>query len=332
MVIIKILVLAGGKSPERDVSMVSASRIAKALIEEGNSVLVVDLAEGVNSLDDAEFSNDAEQISQYIVPEEAPDIESMPDEFGNNIIECCKSADVVYLALHGSVGENGKLQALLDINNISYTGSGFEGCALAMNKHISKLLAKSVGVKTADWSVNKKNADISYPCVVKPSGCGSSVGVSMVNNDDECETAIKEASVYDDCVLVEEKIEGREFSVGILNGRALPVIEIETKSGFYDYKNKYQPGLTAETCPALLRSDIAIEMQNSALKMHNVLLLGYYSRIDFMVSKSNEIYFLEANALPGMTPASLLPQEARAAGIDYSRLCQQIALNPFNKK
>lgn len=328
----KILVLAGGKSPERDVSMVSASKIAKALIEQGNCVFIVDLAEGVDNLDDVKFTEDAEQIPQYIVPEKAPDIESMPDEFGKNITECCKMADVVYLALHGAVGENGKLQAFLDVNNINYTGSGFEGCSLAMNKHISKLLAKSVGVKTAQWSVNKKSEELSYPCVVKPSGCGSSVGVSMVHNDAECETALKEASAYDACVLVEEKIEGREFSVGILNGRALPVIEIQAKSGFYDYKNKYQTGLTVETCPAVLRSDIALAMQDTALKMHKTLLLGYYSRIDFMLSKNNEIYFLEANALPGMTPASLLPQEAREAGIDYAKLCQQIALNPVNHK
>ncbi|MGN0532957.1 MAG: D-alanine--D-alanine ligase [Eubacterium sp.] len=327
-----ILVLAGGVSPERDVSLVSAAEIARALIKGGNKVAVVDLAYGVNEPQSIIFTDNIEDISEYKISEKSPETEQFKNKIGKNILACCGRADIVFLALHGDVGENGRLQAMLDLYNISYTGSGSEGCMLSMNKHLAKLIAESAGIVTPRWSVNEKSQSIAFPCVVKPSGCGSSIGVEIVNNASELENAIKSAAEYDDCVLVEEKISGREFSVGVINNKALPVIEIETKKGFYDYRNKYQPGRTIETCPANLRSDIAIAMQNTAVRIHNLLKLGYYSRVDFIVDGSGEIYFLEANSLPGMTPLSLLPQEARAAGIDFVQLCRQIAENPQNLK
>ena len=163
------------------------------------------------------------------------------------------------------------------------------------------------------------------PCVVKPCSCGSSVGISIVHDEGELEAALAEAKKYEDLILVEEKIPGREFSVGILDGKALPPIEIIPKSGFYDYKNKYQAGATEEICPAPLTDRETARVQGLAEEVARVLRLGTYCRIDFILHETEqEFYCLEANTLPGMTPNSLLPQEARAAGIDYDTLCQTI--------
>ncbi|MCM1114289.1 MAG: D-alanine--D-alanine ligase [Clostridium sp.] len=319
----KILVLAGGLSPERDVSLSSASQIAKALISKGYNVCILDLAYGIEDIAELEFTDNIRDIEDYKI---SKNITAFANGkiIGANVIAACKKADAVYLALHGDVGENGKIQALLDLNDIKYTGSKYDGCCLAMDKNISKIIAKQYKVKTPKWSMNTKTDDIHYPCVVKPAGCGSSVGVAMVNTDAELTAAIHKAKQFDDTILIEERIIGREFSVGILDSQALPIIEIEPKSGFYDYENKYQPGMTMETCPANLTQKQTETLQKSALIMYKALHLGYYSRIDFMMDKDDSIYFLEANALPGMTPTSLLPQEAAAMEITYSDLCDRI--------
>ncbi len=237
---------------------------------------------------------------------------------------------MVFLALHGSIGENGKFQAVFDINGIQYTGTGYVGSLLAMDKDLSKKLMSSNNVLTPKWKyvdlqMETDFNDISYPCVVKPCSCGSSVGVTMVEVPSELNDAIKFAKRYENFVIVEEKIIGREFSVGILNGEALPVIEIKPLTGFYDYKNKYQKGLTEEICPANISNELCCLLQNDALRVHTLLRLGFYSRIDFIVDPNNNAYCLEANTLPGMTPTSLLPQEALANGIPYSDLCEKIA-------
>ncbi len=327
----KIIILAGGLSPERDVSLSSASKIAKALIGCGHEICIIDLYYGINLIENnLIFTSDEKDIYEYSVPESSPDSDSLNSKslIGPNVIKCCQKADLVYIALHGDIGENGKIQALLDSYKIKYTGSGYEGCFLSMDKNISKILADYSGINTPEWSINKNDKNLSYPLVVKPSNCGSSIGVSIVNNDNEYNKALKEAKKYDERIIIEEKIEGREFSVGILENKALPVIEIEPiNNGFYDYKNKYQKGLTKETCPADLSNELAVSLQETALKIHKILQLKFYSRIDFIVNKKNEIYFLEANSLPGMTPTSLLPQEAAAAGISYNELCNRIAMN-----
>ncbi len=191
-------------------------------------------------------------------------------------------------------------------------------------------MMRDSGILTADWKCIdiKKNNDFSgiiYPCVVKPCSCGSSVGVTIVENEAQLKIAIDYAKKYEEFVLIENKIEGREFSVGILDGEVLPPIEIRPINGFYDYKNKYQAGLTEEICPALISEEISGLLQESALKVHNTLRLGFYSRVDFILDKNNNAYCLEANTLPGMTPTSLLPQEAKAVGISYNELCDKIA-------
>jgi D-alanine-D-alanine ligase len=207
-----------------------------------------------------------------------------------------------------------------------------------MDKDLTKKLIKNEGYVTADWILYNTNSNdlsiiknkIGFPCVVKPLSNGSSIGVSIVSNESDLIQALTFASKYESIVLIEKKIEGREFSVGILKGESLPVIEIIPKSGFYDYKNKYQNGLTVEECPASLSKELTMRVQIIALNIHNLLRLGSYSRIDFILAEDNEFYCLEANTLPGMTPNSLIPQEALAYGISYDKLCEMIALSALN--
>ncbi len=331
----KIVVLAGGGSSEREVSLSSAAQIAKALAKIGHSVCIVDLLDGETKPEELRFTESPNDICEYTISQAAPEAYrngSRAETIGKNIIEICKAADLVFIALHGGVGENGKLQALFDLYGISYTGSGYDGCLLSMNKHIAKLLASAHGIRTANWCLGRKEPSVSFPCVVKPMCGGSSIGVSVTGDFSELNAALRLAEKYDEEVMIEEKMQGREFSVGILDEAALPIIEIVPESGFYDYKNKYQAGLAREICPAPLPCFIAKEMQRLALEIHKLLRLKFYSRIDFIMTEKNEIYFLEANSLPGMTPTSLLPQEARAAGISYERLCAMIAENAMKKR
>lgn len=339
----RIIVLAGGLSPERDVSLSSGSLIANALIDNGHDVLLLDMYTGCpTDVGEVQFLNNKSDIRyNYIVPLAEPDLDRLKKEtgsgenmIGKNVIELCKSADVVFVSLHGSIGENGQLQAVFDSFDIKYTGTGYIGSLLAMDKDISKQLMRNNHIKTADWNLyDLKKSDpsdfinVRYPCVVKPCSCGSSIGVSIVETPIELKRSINSAEHYEDVILIEDKIIGREFSVGILGGRALPVIEIVPKSGFYDYKNKYQTGFTEEICPADISEEINLYIQSTALSVHNILRLGYYSRIDFILNGENELYCLEANTLPGMTPTSLLPQEANVDGISYNELCEQIVMS-----
>lgn len=334
----KIIVLAGGLSPERDVSLSSGSLIANALIENGHEVMLLDLFLGRDNEEILPVyrNRNSEYRFNYIVPEQEPDLTAIrssvvsdSDYIGNGVIELCRDADMVFMGLHGSAGENGQLQAVFDMYGINYTGTGYTGSLLAMDKDISKKLMRENGILTAGWQYINLNAQndfsiIKYPCVVKPCSCGSSVGVSIVENRDQLNSAVGYAKKYEEYVIIEDKIEGREFSVGILNGKALPVIEIKPLCGFYDYKNKYQKGLTEEICPANISEEISKLLQNKALVVHSTLRLGFYSRIDFILDDNDDAYCLEANTLPGMTPTSLLPQEALAAGISYNELCDII--------
>lgn len=346
----KIVVLSGGLSPERDVSLSSGCLIANALMDAGYEVALADVYMGLdipNTNPDTLFLSKEEGIRhEHHIPDKIPDLEELiasnqgrTELIGENILALCKMSDVVFLALHGSMGENGQLQAVLDCWQIPYTGTGYAGCLLAMDKDLSKKLLKAEGVPTAPWiteeaaeiTPEKITNSIDFPCVVKPISNGSSIGVSFASCQEELSSALslateKIASFGSGKVLVEKMIKGREFSVGILENTALPVIEIIPKEGFYDYKNKYQQGLTNECCPADLPEPLREKVQLLALKVHKTLHLGSYSRIDFILDEANEFICLEANTLPGMTPMSLLPQEAKAAGISYEDLCKKIAL------
>ena len=343
----KIVVLAGGLSPERDVSLTSGALIANALIEKGYDVMLLDLYLGSKSEDFTPYyqNNKKGFFYKHSVLANEPDLEKLKEEslngdrlIGDKVLEICMDADVVFMALHGSIGENGKLQAIFDTYGINYTGTGYEGSLIAMDKDLSKEVMKCNGILTADWkfiSLKDEKIDldkIKIPCVVKPCSCGSSVGVSIVEKKEDLKKALELVKKWEDYVIIEDKIEGREFSVGVLDNKALPVIEIKPKKGFYNYENKYQKGFTEEICPAEIDEETTKKLQLSALKVHKALRLGYYSRIDFILDKNNNAYCLEANTLPGMTPTSLLPQEAKEAGIEYEDLCEQIAKSGYVRK
>ena len=332
----KIVVLAGGMSPERDVSLSSGALIATALMERGHSVALADVYKPINTAEiDKMFRSEGKY--EYRVPASEPDLDNLKKDFGEGerligrgIIELCEKADAVFLALHGGMGEDGRIEALLESCGIKHSGSDYASCHLAMDKALTKAIFESNGIPTPKWNLycDEDISEIPTPCVVKPCGCGSSVGVTIVETPRELEKAISLAKSYGAKVMIEEKITGREFSVGILGGKALPAIEIIPKTGFYDYKNKYQAGATEEICPADLTESQAEEMGRIALRAHNALGLGIYSRLDFLMDRDGNFFCLEANALPGMTPSSLLPQEAKAAGIDYITLCEMIVSSP----
>ena len=328
----KIVVLAGVLSMEREVALASGSLIANALRDKGESAVLVDLYYGIKK-EDMSF-DDMSGRYKHKIPETAPDLEALVREnggrkspVGENVIEFCKMADVTFLALHGGVGENGKLQALLEMNGIKFTGSSSVGCMISMDKIISKELISHAEIPTAHWLTNKndkKDLAALVPCFVKPSDNGSSVGVTKVVSTIELEEALAEAEKFSENILIEEQVVGREFSVGIIDGKALPPIEIIASGDFYNYKVKYQAGLAHEICPAKLDKKHTQKLQDYAERAHKVLRLGSYSRIDFILDENGEFFFLEANALPGMTPTSLLPQEAAAAGMDYTSLCMKL--------
>ena len=331
----KVVVLAGGLSPERDVSLSSGSLIANALIENGHEVLLLDLYKGIDEINEDLFINiDSSKRFKFDIKESEPDLEGLKKEvnngkslIGKNVIELCLKADVVFLALHGDIGENGKLQALFDCYGIVYTGTSYTGSILAMDKDIAKQLMVQNNIRTAKWkriNVEDFNERPKFPCVVKPCSAGSSVGVSIVKDTDELIKAFDFAKKYEKYIMIENMIKGREFSVGILDGKSLPVIEIIPNEGFYDYKNKYQKGFAKEVCPAEINEKTTKSLQEAALKVHKALRLGAYARIDFILDENGDAFCLEANTLPGMTPTSLLPQEALTDGVSYNDLCERI--------
>lgn len=340
----KIVVLAGGLSTERDVSLASGAGICKTLRERGHEAFLMDVYLGfpydADKLEEAfTLPGAGLEIAEGIKTTE-PDLaaikasrEDRSDCFvGPNVIDICRLADIVFMGLHGDVGENGKLQATFDILGIRYTGPNYLGSALAMDKGIAKKIFKMSGVPTplgtslkrAQKDVTLSELGLSLPVVVKPCSGGSSIGVYIVHTEDEYKDAIEKSFRCEDEVVVEPYIKGREFAVGIIDGKALPVIEIIPKTGFFDYANKYQPGATEEICPASIPEETAVKMQRATELAFQSLKLDVYSRADFLLDENGDIYCLEVNTLPGMTATSLLPQEAKAAGIEYGELCELI--------
>lgn len=339
----KIVVLAGGISTERDVSLSSGAKITNALREIGHEVAYIDSFLGVKDKYKIFKTKEDNVIENYIIPDNPPSMEELKRQkktkglFGENVLEICQEADIVFIALHGEFGEDGRVQATLESLGIRYTGSGYRGSAIAMDKDFTKRIINEGGVLTARWvrvtddmSSQDIMKELEFPMVVKPSNGGSSVGVSIVHNEEELSNALAIARGYDKKILVEEYVKGREFSVGILDGKALPPIEIIPKEGFYDYKNKYQAELTEEICPAELSEEETKILQEAALKSHQLLMLRGYSRVDFIRKSEGQFIFLEVNTLPGMTPTSLLPQEAKAVGIEYNDLCNRIVKLEMN--
>lgn len=340
----KIIVLAGGLSTERDVSLTSGAGICRTLLEKGHQAFLLDVFMGL-PYDSKKLSEVFDlpghglEIADGIKTTE-PDLEaikaSRPDQsdcfLGPNVIELCRMADIVFMGLHGDVGENGKLQATFDILGIRYTGPGYLGSALAMDKTCTKQIFKMCGVpapggtwlRSSDKNRSLAALSMSLPVVVKPCSGGSSIGVYIAETEEEYNKAVEESFRYEDELIIEPYIKGREFAVGVIDGEALPVIEIIPKSGFFDYANKYQADCTAEICPAEIDDFTASRMQRAAEKAFTALKLDIYSRADFLLDEGGNIYCLEMNSLPGMTAASLLPKEAKAAGIEYGDLCELI--------
>ena len=334
----KIVVLAGGTSTERDVSIVSGTDVCKALRSKGHQAILVDVffgKEGANPdtafCEEYDLEADVEYIKSFNgqVKEAGS---SGRDFFGPAVLDLCRAADVVFLALHGANGEDGKVQAAFDLYRIPYTGTGYLSSAMAMDKGITKKLFSVSGVPTPHGVVLCKGkctrslADygMEFPVVVKTCCGGSSIGVYIAHNQEEYEAALDGAFSYENQVVVEEYIEGREFSVGVVDGKAYPVIEIAPLEGFYDYKNKYAAGAAVETCPAEITEEQTKRMQKYAEDGCRVLGIEGYARLDFLMKENGEMYCLEANTLPGMTPTSLLPQEAAVLGMDYPALCEEL--------
>lgn len=340
----KIVVLAGGISTERDVSIVSGMGVCKALRSKSHRAILVDVYFGKGNVDwnnpfPADYDVDAEVSYIKGFNDKVEASKGRREFFGDNVLELCRQADIVFLALHGENGENGKVQAAFDLFGIKYTGTDYLSSAICMDKGLAKTIMSSKNVPTPRGIVlNKKNYKkelsaytMKFPVVVKPCCGGSSVGVSIVYNQDEYEVALKDAFSYENEIVVEDYIKGREFSVGVINGKALPVIEIAPISGFYDYENKYKAGSTIETCPANLPENITRKMQEYAELGAKALNLTSYGRLDFLMNDNEDLFCLEANTLPGMTPTSLLPQEAGVLGMDYPTLCEELIRVSFEK-
>lgn len=340
-----VVVLAGGTSTERDVSLISGSMIYRALRKSGHKAILLDVYLGYAGNAEDVFERDVDWAKDIrAIAEQNPDLEAVKamradggkSFFGPNVLELCQRADAVFMALHGANGEDGKIQACFELLGIPYTGTDFVSSAMAMDKGITKDIFAAYGIPTSEGFRLKKGEQGNemekrpvFPCIVKACRGGSSVGVSIAMNEAEYDRALSEAFHYDDEVIVERYIAGREFSVGVMDGKALPVIEIAPKQGFYDYKNKYQAGSTVETCPAQIDAETTERMQRIAERVFMALRMKSYARMDFMMDERGELYCLEANTLPGMTPTSLLPQEAAAVGMSFEELCEKILRNSY---
>lgn len=324
----KIAVLFGGTSAERDVSVASGAQVVKVLQDAGHDVLAVDTSRGVLS------SGEQERLLATGVAPEPPRQEYLAvirsDVAAFTRSTALKDVDVVFLALHGGTGEDGTIQAFLDLAGIPYTGSGHLGSANAMDKDIAKRLFRDANIPTPDWLMAPVDPDevelrLGYPVVVKPNKQGSTIGLTVVGNPAELDAAIDLAYRYDDEVMVEQYIAGREFTVGILQDRPLAVGEIiSNNADIFDYESKYQAGGAQEIFPADLTPDETVAVQQLALHAHRALKLRDYSRVDFRRDAHGNFWCLEVNTLPGMTATSLLPQSAKAEGIGFPELCDRI--------
>ena len=332
----KIAVLFGGTSEERDVSIASAAQIIPALRGLGHEVFAVDTATGR-----LPAADERRLLTSGVAPE-PPSTTAMEQVRGRAIAFApsssdIRSADVVFLALHGGAGEDGRLQAMLDLAGLAYTGSNHIASAAAMDKELSKRLFRSAGVPTADWMMAPADATevegkLGWPVVVKPSKQGSTVGLTVVRRAADLAPAIQVAQAFDDEVMVEKFIAGREFTVGVLDGLALPVGEIISPGEVFDYQAKYQIGGAREVFPADLPPAEAAQLQEYALRAHRVLKLGAYSRVDFRRDANGGFWCLEANSLPGMTATSLLPQAAKVVGISFPELLERICKGAIRRR
>ena len=342
----KIVVLGGGISTERHVSLVSATSVCRALRSLGHQAVFADLYMGLEDVEgplEALFDAPDGHCGNVSIEKSAPDLEQVrasrrdqsPSRIGPGILELCKLADCVFLGLHGADGEDGKIQATLDLLGVPYTGSGPLGSAMAMDKAVAKRIIESAGVRTPAWrELSYTEADIPalteslpVPCAVKVVNGGSSLGVALPDTREELGAALQDLLHYGSRIVVEEKIFGREITVPVFDGRALSPIEIvPPEGGSFDYVAKYQSGAEGarELCPAPISQRDRQTVCEAALRAHEALGLAVYSRSDFVLDSEGRAWWLEVNTLPGMTPNSLIPKAAAVEGMSYAQLCEQI--------
>lgn len=344
----KIVVLGGGISTERHVSLVSGTSVCRALRSLGHKAIFVDMFLGLEDFEgplESAFEAPDGFCGSVAIEKEAPDLAAVkasrkdksPSCLGKNVLEVCALADCVFLGLHGADGEDGKIQAALDLLGVPYTGSDCLSSAMASDKAVSKRIMESCGVLTPKWSeITYTEADISalrdslpVPCAVKVVGGGSSIGVALPDTREELEAALRDILQYGNRVIVEEKIQGRELTQPVLGDSYLSTIEIVPPEGMtFDYVAKYQSGALAarELCPAPITEEEHRLVGEAALKLHKALGLSVYSRTDFILDREGRAWCLEVNNLPGMTPASLIPKAAAVEGLSYAQLCEKIVL------
>lgn len=344
----KIVVLGGGISTERHVSLVSATSVCKALRSLGHQAIFVDMFLGLENYEGTlETAFDAPDglCGEAAIEYEAPDLEAVKasrklqsrSRLGKNVLEICQLADCVFLGLHGADGEDGKIQAALDLLGVPYTGSDTLGSAMALDKSTTKKIMTFAGIPTPHWhrfSMGRETVEnvlehVDPPCVVKVVNGGSSIGVYLCDNEEQLEDALFLCRKNQSEILIEDKVEGREFTVSVFDGKALSPIEIiPPESGKFDYISKYQSGEEGalEICPAEITVEERELLSTLALRLHNALGLSVYSRTDFILDRNGNAWCLEVNTLPGMTPNSLLPKAAKLIGLDYAHLCEKIVL------
>lgn len=339
-----IIVLAGGLSPERQVSLVSGQGICRALRSLGHRAVLVDMFFGLEAYDGnlADiFSTPDGLCTQEEIAEDAPDLTAVraarrdqsPSLFGPGVLEVCQMADAVFLGLHGECGEDGRIQAAFDLLGIPYTGSGHLASGMAMNKAVTKQVMEYAGIPTLPWreliyqreDIPRLAGELPLPSAVKSINGGSSLGLALPDTRQELTAALEEMLSYGGHVIVEQKIRGRDLTVGVLGDRYLPAVEMISQNGsYFDYAAKYQAGQSLEVCPAAITPEQQKTIGELALKLHRALGLRAYSRTDFILDGEGRAWCLEINTLPGMTPGSLLPKEAGAIGLSYPELCQRI--------
>ena len=339
----KIVVLAGGISTERAVSLVTGSGVCRALRQNGHRAILVDLFLGLKEVPaDLEALFDAPDglCPDAKIEVTAPDLEAVkrsrrdqsPSHIGPHVLDICQRADLVFLGLHGMDGEDGRIQAALDLLGVPYTGAGHLASAIAMDKAVSKQILDACGIPTPKWRLltyGQEEAEtlaqtLPMPCVIKTIGGGSSLGVYLPEDRTALKAALEEVLRYGAKVLAEERIYGRELTDAVLGERYLPPVETFPSVENFDYEAKYQAGGAKEICPAELTEEQAKAVGEMALRVHKALGLAVYSRTDMIMDENGQLWCLEANSLPGMTPTSFVPKEAAAVGISYDDLCEEI--------
>ncbi len=331
-------VLLGGTSAERDVSLVTGIAVARALRTMGHHVRAIDCAYGDREIDIQNVD------VEHIISQTPSEMKQQQGQLNRNILATVQfllnqSFDLVFIALHGGYGENGQLQALLELVQIPFVGSGSLASALGMNKHLSKLLFRSQNVPTAPWVLVRQGQGLpfeeiqalGFPLVVKPNDQGSTVGLSIVHGREELSGALARAFRYGPDVLVEKYIPGQEITAAILDGKALPLIEIVPHSGLYDYEAKYQKGKTDYRVPAPLSREITQNIQQAAERAFAALGCADYARVDFRLQENGQFFCLEVNTLPGMTPTSLVPKAAAVVGLSFNQLIETLVQTAFRR-